>query len=107
MMNEKGAVVCTSSGKFFVLTSFKQPGVLNIEAISTIDNLTITEFAEIVAGCFESRSSFRGVGWINFTYDNVTVHVTRGETLNYPTEYIVTKWKEACKLNKKKTSKKQ
>ena len=94
-INERGTVVCTTDEKFFTITSFDKVGVLNIEADSKIDNVTINEFAEIVVGCFLKRSSFRGVGWINFTYDDIKVHVTRGEATNHPSEYLVSKWEKA------------
>ena len=95
MMNERGTVVCTSNEKFFTIRSIRNPGVLDIEAPSPSDDLSISEFAEIVVGCFNPQSSFSNIDWINFTYDDVTVNVTRGEAINYPLEYIVNKWDKA------------
>ena len=100
-ITERGTIVCTTSGRFFLLNSFDELGVLRIEATIPLDGMTINEFAEIVAGCFKTRSSFRGVAWIYFTYDGVTADVAKGEAFNNSIEYIVNKWKKAQEAKNK------
>lgn len=97
-MDEKGIRVCTSKGKFFIIKSYDN-GNLSIESTISFDDMTINDFAEIVAGCFEERSSFSCVYWVNFTHKGVTTQVSKAEVKNNPTEYIVNKWEKACSVN--------
>ena len=93
-VSNEGTIVYTPDNEFFIIKSLDE-GVLHIENIPD-NNVTIQRLAEIASGCFEVYSSFFGVRWINLTYNNVTVHVTKSD----PVGYIVTKWEITAKAKR-------
>ena len=94
---KKDGVVVQSGSKHFKVKSFcGAPKELVIEV--SMGNMTIYELSEIVSGCFEADSTFKGVRLVTFTFNTITVTVTAGEALGTP-EYVVNKWKKAWNDN--------
>jgi hypothetical protein len=79
----------TADGISFVVTKLDN-GILHLE--QGLDT-TIHEMAEIVAGCFEPRSSFLNVKEVIFTFNRKKVSVKKEE--NATPEMIYKKWYNA------------
>lgn len=89
---EKDGVVVQSGSKHFKVKSFcGAPKELVIEV--QMGDMTIYELSEIVSGCFEADSTFKGVRLVTFTFNTITVKVTAGEAWGNP-EYVVNKWRK-------------
>ena len=91
-IEKDGVWVRTGRNHFKVKSFCGAPKELVIEA--SMGNMTIYELSEIISGCFEAASTFKGVRVVTFTFNTITVKVTAGEAWGNP-EYIVNKWSKA------------
>lgn len=82
-----GLEFVTAKGQTFYVRSFDGKTLMLMPSIG----MTMLEFAEIIAGCFEPRSTFKGVEKVTFTFNSPKISIKKEE--NATVSMIYQKWR--------------